>query len=65
MNIASGEVARRNGMRLVDAMVKHYRGVDMSHLVYKVEKRLLEIELPKRLKKISYICGRTHRRKSG
>lgn len=27
----------RNGMHPVDTVVKHYRGVDMPHIVYRVE----------------------------
>lgn len=37
-NIMSQKVAIRNGMVLVDTIVKHYRGVDMPHLVYRVDK---------------------------
>lgn len=37
-NIPSQNVARRNGMTCVDQMVKHYRGVDMPHLVFCVQK---------------------------
>ena len=35
-NQASRRVALRNGMRPVDTFVKHYRGVDMPHVVYRV-----------------------------
>ena len=35
-NIASQKVARRNGMQKVATFIKHYRGVDMPHFVYKV-----------------------------
>jgi len=38
INIPSQNVAKRNGMRCVDKFVKHYRGVDMPHLVYCVER---------------------------
>lgn len=37
-NIASQNVAIRNGMTLTDTIVKHYRGVDMPHLVFCVRK---------------------------
>lgn len=33
-NTASQQVALRNGMRLADQWVKHYRGVDMPHYRY-------------------------------
>lgn len=33
-NIASQNVALRNGMSCVDSYVKHYRGVDMPHFLY-------------------------------
>ena len=35
-NQASRRVALRNGMSPVDTFVKHYRGVDMPHVVYRV-----------------------------
>ena len=35
-NIASQKVARRNSMQKVATFIKHYRGVDMPHFVYKV-----------------------------
>lgn len=37
-NIASQNVARRNGMKIVDHCVKHYKGVDMPHDMYAIEK---------------------------
>lgn len=37
-NIASQRVARRNGMVPVGTFVKHYRGVDMPHIIFRVEK---------------------------
>lgn len=37
-NIASQNVALRNGMILIDTIVKHYRGVDMPHMVFCVRK---------------------------
>ncbi|ACL18385.1 RimJ/RimL family protein N-acetyltransferase [Desulfitobacterium sp. LBE] len=36
-NTPSQNVAKRNGMTCIDEMVKHYRGVDMPHLVYCVK----------------------------
>lgn len=40
-NYASQRVAERNGMRVVKTFVKHYYGMDMPHLVYCVERKLL------------------------
>lgn len=37
-NIASMNVALRNGMKPVGTMVKHYRGVEMPHTVFCVKK---------------------------
>lgn len=37
-NTASQNVALRNGMTLTDTIVKHYRGVDMPHVVFCVKK---------------------------
>ena len=37
-NVASQNVASRNGMKKVAAVVKHFRGVDMLHLVFRVNK---------------------------
>lgn len=37
-NIASQNVALRNGMRKESTLVKHYRGVDMLHFVYGVHR---------------------------
>lgn len=37
-NIASQNVAKRNGMTVCDTWVKHYRGVDMPHLLFSVKK---------------------------
>ncbi len=37
-NSASIRVAERNGMTVVDRVIKHYRGVDMPHLVYCVHR---------------------------
>lgn len=34
-NLPSQRVAVRNGMILTDTIVKHYRGIDMPHLVYR------------------------------
>lgn len=35
-NIASQNVAVRNGMRIIDTWTKHYRGVDMPHILYSI-----------------------------
>lgn len=37
-NTASKNVAVRNGMVNIDTWVKHYRGVDMPHILYSVKK---------------------------
>lgn len=37
-NIASQNVAVRNGMKLIDTIVKHYRGIDMPHRVFCVNR---------------------------
>lgn len=37
-NLPSQRVAIRNGMKPIDTVTKHYRGVDMPHFVYCVEK---------------------------
>lgn len=37
-NVASQNVALRNGMTLVDMIVVHYRGADMPHKVFCVKK---------------------------
>ena len=37
-NVASQNVARRNGMVGVDTLVKHYRGVEMPHIVFRVSR---------------------------
>ena len=37
-NIPSQNVALRNGMKKIDSFVKHYRGEEMPHWVYRVEK---------------------------
>lgn len=33
-NVASQKVAFRNGMTIIDTITKHYRGVDMPHIVF-------------------------------
>ena len=38
-NIASQNVALRNGMTVKDTFVKHYRGIDMLHFVYSVKRQ--------------------------
>ena len=37
-NIASQNVAMRNGMTIKDTFVKHYRGIDMPHYLYSVKR---------------------------
>ena len=37
-NIASQNVARRNGMTVCGKIVKHYYGMDMPHLVFRAER---------------------------
>jgi len=37
-NTASQNVARRNGMTMVGAFTKRFRGIDMSHLVFSVKR---------------------------
>ena len=37
-NVASQNVARRNGMMEVDTLVKHYRGVEMPHIVFRASR---------------------------
>lgn len=37
-NAASRNVAERNGMKVVDQWVKHYRGEDMPHVLYRVRR---------------------------
>ena len=39
-NIASQNVAKRNGMTCIDKFVKHFRGVEMPHLVFSVKEIL-------------------------
>ena len=36
-NVASQRVAQRNGMAVIARFVKHYRGVEMPHLLYAVD----------------------------
>ena len=36
-NIASQNVAKRNGMTVTDTFIKHYYGIDMLHYVYSVK----------------------------
>lgn len=38
-NIASQNVAKRNGMVMAGAFVKHYRGVDMPHYIFSVKRK--------------------------
>lgn len=37
-NIPSQNVAIRNGMKIVDTFIKHYRGVDVPHYLFGVKK---------------------------
>ena len=37
-NLASQRVARRNGMEVRGQFVKHYRGVDMPHLIFSIKR---------------------------
>ena len=37
-NIASQNVAIRNGMTLIDTWTKHYRGIDMPHYLFSVKR---------------------------
>ena len=37
-NKASQNVAKRNGMKVIDQWVKHYRGIDMLHDLYCVKR---------------------------
>lgn len=37
-NIPSQNVAKRNGMTCIDKFVKHYRDVDMPHLIFSVKR---------------------------
>ena len=36
-NLASQNVAKRNGMHVVGSFTKHYHGVDMPHLIFSVK----------------------------
>lgn len=38
INIASQNVAKRNGMTVTDRFIKHYYGVDMPHLVFSIKR---------------------------
>jgi RimJ/RimL family protein N-acetyltransferase len=37
-NIASQNVAKRNGMTVTERFIKHYYGVDMPHLVFSIKR---------------------------
>ncbi|MEG2075352.1 MAG: GNAT family N-acetyltransferase, partial [Victivallaceae bacterium] len=37
-NTASQRVAERNGMKIVDRGVRHYKGIDMPHFLYEIER---------------------------
>ena len=45
-NLPSRRVAERNGMRVVDTIVKHYYGFVMPHFVYRVEKQIRAFTAP-------------------
>lgn len=45
-NLPSRRVAERNGMCVVDTIVKHYYGFVMPHLVYRVEKQIRAFTAP-------------------
>ena len=38
-NVASQNVARRNGMSEVDILIKYYRGVEMPHIVFRASRK--------------------------
>ncbi len=40
-NIASQNVAKRNGMEVTKRFIKHYYGVDMPHLVFSIKRNKL------------------------
>lgn len=42
-NIASQNVAIRNGMIATDTWIKHYRGVDMPHNCYVIQKKQVDM----------------------
>lgn len=44
-NIASQKVALRNGMSQIDSVVKHYRGVEMPHIVFCTKKKAYEFKI--------------------
>lgn len=44
-NIASQNVAKRNGMIQTDTLVKYYRGVEMPHYVFSVKRSDCDAEL--------------------
>lgn len=37
-NLASQNVAKRNGMTIVGTFVKHYRGIDMPHYIFSAKR---------------------------
>lgn len=37
-NVASQNVAKRNGMTCLGSIIKHYKGIDMPHLLFSVKK---------------------------
>lgn len=42
-NIPSQKVAKRNGMSCIGKIIKHYRGVEMPHMVFCIENRQAEL----------------------
>lgn len=48
-NFASQRVAKRNGMQPVGAMVKHYHGIDMPHILYCVKNHRIQRMQPGQL----------------
>ena len=43
-NLASQNVAKRNGMKVCGKIVKHYYNMDMPHLLFKTEKNCITID---------------------
>ena len=45
INLASQKVALKNGMKIKDTWVKHYRGIDMPHYRYVISQKTYKEEL--------------------
>lgn len=45
INLASQKVALKNGMKIKDTWVKHYRGIDMPHYRYVISQKTYQEEL--------------------